>query len=180
MDSITYKRVTNQEELYQILELQQVNIANSISEEEKLNEGFVTVNHSFKILNTMNNACPHIIAKQNNNVVGYALSMVSKFKDTIEVLVPMFEEIDKSINNDYSYIVMGQICIDKSFRKQGLFRGLYNYMSQELNSNYDVLVTEVDTKNTRSLNAHKAVGFQVLKSYKSNNHHWELLIWNWK
>ncbi|WP_298238743.1 GNAT family N-acetyltransferase [uncultured Algibacter sp.] len=180
MHGIIYKRATTHNELHQILELQQANIINSISEKEKLSEGFVTVNHSFETLNAMNNACSHIIAKQNSEVVGYVLSMVSKFKDTIEVLVPMFKEIDKYLNNEYSYLVMGQICVDKIFRKQGLFRGLYNYMRQELNSNYDVLITEVDTKNIRSLNAHKAVGFQVLKSYKSNNHDWELLIWNWK
>ncbi|WP_298555874.1 N-acetyltransferase [uncultured Algibacter sp.] len=177
---IIYKQVVSDEELYQILELQHKNIPASISKTEKQKEGFVTVQHDFETLKIMNNACAHSIAKHNNRVVGYALSMVKEFKDTIPVLQPMFEEIETIIEPITSYVTMGQICIEKSYRKQGVFRGLYSYMQLKLNTVFDAVVTEVDTKNIRSLNAHYAVGFKWLKSYSLNHQNWELIIWNWK
>ena len=75
MNNIVYKRVTNQEELCQILELQKCNILISISEKEKQKEGFVTVQHNLEILKSMNNVCAHTIATHNNVVIGYALSI---------------------------------------------------------------------------------------------------------
>lgn len=177
---IIFKRASTDEELKQILALQRLNIPKSISDEERKNEGFVTVKHNFETLKAMNDKCAHIIATYNERVIGYALSMVKEFKNTIPVLKPMFKEIDKSIDEEISYITMGQICVDKAHRKQGVFRGLYGFMKQELNMEYDVIITEVDAKNTRSLNAHIAVGFELLKTYSSNNQDWELIIWNWK
>ena len=53
-------------------------------------------------------------------------------------------------------------------------------MKDELSKEYDAIITEVDVLNTRSSQAHKAVGFEILKNYSSNNQDWELIIWNWK
>ena len=97
--SIIYKRAETNEELQQILELQRTNIPASISEEEKKKEGFVTVHHTFEILKAMNDKCTHVIAKYNDEVVGYALCMLKEFKEDIEVLKPMFQKIDARLQN---------------------------------------------------------------------------------
>lgn len=178
--SIIYKRAETHEELAQILELQRTNIPASISEEEKKKEGFVTVHHTFEILKAMNEKCAHIIARYNNQVAGYALCMLKEFKEDIEVLKPMFQKIDDCLKDGETYVVMGQVCIDKAFRKQGLFRGLYNFMKEELQSDFDMIITEVDIANQRSLNAHYAVGFESLHRYSSNNQDWVLISWSWK
>ena len=180
MKNIIYKKAETTEELHQILELQRINIKGSISKEERKTEGFLTVQHDFEILNAMNNKCAHTIAKSNSNVVGYALSMVKEFKEEIAVLKPMFREIENAVDSNLSYIAMGQICIDKAFRKQGVFRGLYNAMKAHVKHEFDAIITEVDRNNTRSLNAHLAIGFKLLKTYKSDNQEWELIVWNWK
>jgi len=177
---IIYKRGQTEEELLQILALQQANIPSAISENERQQEGFVTVHHNFDVLKQMNDKCQHIIAKYKNKVIGYALCMIKDFKDDIEVLQPMFQQIDKLVSRDEVYIVMGQVCVDKSFRKQGVFRGLYEHMKSELCRDYNAIITEVDKKNTRSLNAHYAIGFKVLYSYRSNNQDWEILSWDIK
>jgi len=160
--------------------LQRVNIPSIISEEEKQQEGFVTVHHSFDILRQMNDKCAHVIAKNNDKVIGYALCMLKDFKEDIEVLRPMFERIDNCLQREDTYLVMGQICIDKRFRKQGVFRGLYQFMKEQLQSNYNMIVTEVDITNTKSINAHLAIGFNTLYSYRSNHQDWEILYWNLK
>lgn len=178
MGNISCKRAGTTEELNQILELQRANIPSVISEVEKQQEGFVTVYHNFEILKAMNDKCAHVIAKSNDKVVGYALCMLKSFKVDIEVLQPMFKQIDQCLD-DESYFVMGQICIDKEFRKQGIFRGMYGFMKQEMASKYNMIITEVDKKNTRSLNAHYALGFKLLHSYNSNQQDWALIAWDW-
>ncbi|HEX9826817.1 MAG TPA: GNAT family N-acetyltransferase, partial [Flavobacteriaceae bacterium] len=120
----------------------------------------------------MNDCCPHCIAKHGDKVVGYALSMHPKFADGIEVLKPMFIEINKIISGNAKYIIMGQICVGKNYRKRGIFRGLYNFMKQELQATFNYIITEVDAENLRSLNAHLAVGFEILREYHADNKDW--------
>ncbi len=180
MKNITYTTTSSINELQQILKLQQSNLPASISKTEKENEGFVTVQHDLEILKKMHQLEPHIIAKDHDNVIGYALSMVRSFKEHIDVLKPMFVKIDNLLNTDTSYIVMGQVCIDKEYRKQGVFRGLYRKMQEELNNKYDVLITEVAANNTRSLNAHYAIGFTDLLVYEADRVTWHLVQWHWK
>jgi len=175
---VRYKRVETPEELQQILELQRLNIPESLSDFEREKQGFVTVHHNLEILNAMNDKCPHVIATYNDKVIGYTLCMIKKFRDSIEVLQPMFQQIEKLANLDQSFIVMGQVCVAKKFRRKGVFRGLYIHMKNELKSKFNNIITEVDKQNTRSLNAHYAIGFKVLYSYRSNNQDWEILGWN--
>jgi hypothetical protein len=123
----TYTKVSSDKELSEILELQHKNLFENLSEEEKEKHGFVTIKHTLEILKAMQQSCPHTIAKHEGKVVGFALSMTKDFADDIAFLKPMFHEISKLVSTE-KYIVMGQICIDKDFRKQGVFRGLYQFM----------------------------------------------------
>jgi predicted GNAT family N-acyltransferase len=172
---IEFCRSTTIDELNQILELQRKNLYNNVSEVEQVQEGFVTVVHTYVILKKMNDVCPHIIAKEKNKVIGYALSMHPKFSNEIPVLKPMFEEIKKIIPKNEKYLAMGQICIDKVHRKRGVFRKLYETMKITAQSEFDSIITEVDAKNIRSLNAHYAVGFTHLKTYYSGGRDWAVI-----
>lgn len=181
---ITYSLSASEDELQEILHLQQRNLPNSVSEEDKKTEGFVTVQHDFQLLKAMHDTCPHILAKDGATVVGYALSMHPDFGERIEVLKPMFDEIN-SVNHLAStalsltvdrFIVMGQICIDKNYRKQGIFRMLYTTMRAELLPTFSAIITEVDAKNKRSLEAHYAVGFEELSRYTAGGQEWVLIL----
>ncbi len=178
--NLSYTVTSSIEELQQIIHLQQSNLPSSLSEEEKEAEGFVTVQHDLEILKKMHDYEPHIIVKDEGKLVGYALSMVSDFKTDIEVLKPMFEKIDTLLDGKTSYIVMGQICIDKAYRKQGVFRGLYYKMRDEFIYKYDLLITEVAANNTHSMQAHYAIGFSDLLVYEADGFTWHLIQWNWK
>ncbi|WP_103069299.1 GNAT family N-acetyltransferase [Aquimarina sediminis] len=177
--SIIYTVATSVAELEQIITLQHNNLPVSISQEEKETEGFVSVIHDLTILKKMNNKQPHIIAKDGNKVIAYALCMLNDFKDDIEVLKPMFSKINDHLDSNTSYIVMGQVCIDKAYRKQGVFRGLYQTMKRELHKKYDFLITEVASSNTRSLHAHRAIGFETLLTHESDGLEWNIIHWNW-
>lgn len=173
---IIFKQVSEKSELGQILELQQKNLNTALEASERKQEGFVTVAHTFDMIKDMNKACPHIVALSYGQVVGYALCMHPKFADTIDVLKPMFHEINKTLPKIENYLVMGQICIAKAYRRQGIFRKLYETMQNSIISNYKCIITEVDSTNTRSIAAHYAVGFKHLQSYQCGERHWELII----
>jgi GNAT superfamily N-acetyltransferase len=179
MKSIIYKRVSTLDELEQIRALQLQNGAQNITPEEKLQEGFVTLQHTVALLEQMNATCAHIIAKDNDMVIGFALVMLSSFRNEIEVLIPMFERIDGLVPNDKTYVIMGQICVDKKYRKQGIFRGLYHFYREELQHEFDYLITEVATINLRSMQAHEAVGFKVIDNYKDDDIIWNIILWDW-
>jgi len=172
---ITYCRSTTDDELKQILDLQQKNLFSNVSEIEQKQEGFVTVSHSLKLLKAMNNVCPHIIAKAKDKVVGYALCMHPMFSNKIDVLKPMFQEIETLVPRIEKYIVMGQVCVDQDFRKKGIFRNLYGTMQNAVQPEFKSIITGVDAKNERSLQAHYAIGFKLLKSHVSDGHDWQLI-----
>lgn len=179
MTSILYKRATTLDELDQIRKLQLQNSPQCINAVEKLQEGFVTVQHNVALLEQMNFACAHIIAKDNDSVIGFALVMLSSFRNEIKLLIPMFEKIDELVPKCKTYVVMGQICIAKNYRKQGIFRALYHFYKSELEDQFDFLVTEVDATNVRSLQAHEAVGFKIIDSYEEDGIVWNIVSWDW-
>lgn len=172
---ITFKSAASEADLNQILALQRANLPGNISSEDKKKEGFVTVSHTFDLLKTMNDACSHIVAKSEGIVIGYALCMHPRFANEIEVLRPMFDEINALHPKIKNYIVMGQICIAKAFRGQGAFRKLYQTMRVAVQPEFEQIITEVDADNMRSLRAHHAVGFEELKTYRSGEQNWKLL-----
>lgn len=176
---IQFKRVSSEKELYQILDLQKKNAIPSLSDHEKEKEGFVTVVHSFEIIKQMNDASAHIIAKDGDNLVGYALVMLKEFRDEISLLSAMFETASELLGNK-NYLAMGQICVAKEYRKQGVFRGMYTFYKEELQIEFDCLLTEVATDNTRSLAAHKSIGFEIIKTQITQGTSWELMNWKWK
>jgi GNAT superfamily N-acetyltransferase len=179
MKTVLYKRASTLDELEQIRTLQLQNSSQNITSDEKLQEGFVTVQHTVSLLEQMNTACAHIIAKDGEKVVGFALVMLSSFRNEIEVLIPMFERIDSLIPTGKSYVIMGQVCVDKNYRKQGIFRGLYDFYRTQLQQEFDFLITEVANVNLRSMSAHEAIGFKAIDSYEEDGITWNIMLWDW-
>jgi len=173
---LVYKQADSRVELEQILDLQDKNLPGCLSPNEKAAEGFVTVCHSLETLEHMNNVCGHIIALDGDILAGYALCMHPDFADRIPVLKPMFSQIHTVLPKTRRYLVMGQICIDKAYRQKGIFRELYSNMKHFSKDDFDYIITEVDTKNTRSLGAHKAVGFRKLCAYSSGGQDWVVIF----
>ncbi len=124
----------------------------------------------------MNEVCPHIIAKDKDKVVGYTLCMHPMFSEELEFLKPMFNELRAILTEDEKFIVMGQNCIDKGYRKKGIFRNLYQTMKQVTSPEFECIITEVDAKNKRSINAHYAIGFTHLITHLSNGRSWKLIL----
>ena len=74
---------------------------------------------------------------------------------------------------------MGQICIHKNYRGQGLFDALYQKHRTLHETEFDCLITSISTRNHRSLRAHERVGFKILNTYKETTEEWVTVVWDW-
>lgn len=184
--SIIYTFSETEADLIQILDLQKRNLEKNLEVGELIDQGFVTADHSLELLADMNQEGPHVIAKVGNQTIGYALVMTETFKMRLPVLVPMFDEIAATVYrgkslSEYRYFVMGQVCIDKRYRGQGVFPGLYQAMRKRFENEYDLVVTEISSRNPRSIRAHEKVGFEAVYQYCSeeDGEDWLLVVWDW-
>ena len=75
----------------------------------------------------------------------------------------------ESLLRDLPYVVMGQVCVDKAHRGQGIFDGLYLQMQKVMKGHFEYIITEVATRNTRSMRAHERVGFTNELIYTADN-----------
>ena len=179
---ISYEVVSSKSQLFQIIELQNENLKINLDDETKEEEGFVTLSHSISILEEMNNLFPHVVAIYDNQVVGYTLIMLPSMSQAIFELKPMFTKINEinyngALLKDSAYFVMGQVCIQKAFRGRQVFSKMYDKLNEVMRSQFQFIVTEIDAKNKRSINAHKKVGFIQLKRYTDDqNIEWIIVL----
>ncbi|HMG89084.1 MAG TPA: GNAT family N-acetyltransferase [Chryseolinea sp.] len=182
---IVYTTSQNDNELKGILNLQKANLARNLHQEEIENQGFVTVLHRLEDLQKMNAIEQHIIAKDDDTVVAYLLAMTEKSKFDIPVLVPMFEMFEtiqyknKPLSK-YNYMVVGQVCVHKKYRGQGVLDKCYDLYIDNFRQRYDFAVTEIATSNQRSLNAHKRIGFRTIHEYAApDGEQWAIVLLEW-
>lgn len=181
---ITYQLARTDHDIQGILALQKKNLPTQLDAQETKNQGFVTVNHSFELLKSMNNTNASIIAKDDDQIVGYNIAMTKAFAKDIPVLIPMFGIMDhltfkgQSLK-EVNYIVCGQVCVAKAYRGQGIFDGMYQAYRQYYKDRFPVILTEIATRNTRSLRAHERVGFEIVHSYNTPDEQWEIVKWEW-
>jgi L-amino acid N-acyltransferase YncA len=182
---ITYTTADTATDLEGILKLQKANLARDLTHEEIQSQGFVTVDHTFAQLKKLNDAEKHIIAKDKDRVVAYLLAMTKDCRQDIPILFPMFEVFDSiRYNNrkvsECNYLVVGQVCVDKQYRGQGILDRAYAAYRDHFSSKYDFAITEIAATNTRSRNAHQRIGFREVHSYRSpDGVEWVVVIWEW-
>ncbi|MDP1815008.1 MAG: GNAT family N-acetyltransferase [Leadbetterella sp.] len=165
-----FERAYSDESIRQILNLQKRNLKKHLSDAEKESQGFVTAEHTFEQLKNINDAEPSVVITDNGIVVAYAIAMLeSAAKD-----MPVFDELFSTVASltyknlpmtSYKYIFVGQLCIDKNYRGQGLVEKLYAFYKEELKPKYDFAVTDISEHNPRSLKAHQKSGFEIIHSF---------------
>jgi hypothetical protein len=171
-------------ELEQILELQRQNLAPQLTPEVVRSQGFVTAEHDLAALERMHDLAPSIVATTPERVVGYALTMLAEARPYVPILAPMFEMFESlrwrgRLLTALPFYVMGQVCVARDYRAQGVFDALYRGHRASYSERFELLVTEIATRNARSLRAHERVGFQPLHRYRDSVDEWLIVGWDW-
>lgn len=186
MASLNYTLAQSESDLQGIIDLQKNNLQANLTTGEILSQGFVTVIHSLSEVTTLNNIQPHVICTANGKVIAYLLAMTARSRDGIPALILMFKKFSEIIINGkpvatYQYIVVGQVCVDIGYRGKGILDKCYDLYRSNFEGRYDFAITEIATRNLRSLNAHKRIGFYEIGKYISDNvEEWTIVVWNWQ
>jgi hypothetical protein len=179
----------SQETLEQILDLQARNYKDNLSPEEAAEQGFLTARYSLSDLETMRGPYRHVVAMDGGGrLAGYALVMLKEFGRDFPLLVSMFERINRLTFGgrrlaETSYFVMGQVCVEKKYRGNKdlqVFDRLYEGLKAQMSGDFDLVVTEVSSRNPRSSKAHARVGFQPADRYLDEKDAWEIIVWDWR
>jgi GNAT superfamily N-acetyltransferase len=177
--------VRDRRDLEQILALQRDNLAPALSPDEARAQGFVTVQHNLDILERMHALAPSIVARDGERIAGYALAMPLETQSYLPILDSLFQLLGTLSWRgrrlpELSHYVMGQICVAKEYRGQGVFDALYQGHRAEYATRFDLLVTEIATRNTRSLRAHERVGFVPIHYHADHVDDWVIVGWDWQ
>jgi ribosomal protein S18 acetylase RimI-like enzyme len=174
---IIAKQTETKQELLQILQLQQQYLAGHNSTTEEKEQGFVTVHHTLEKLEQLHALVPSVIVKDGERVIAYAGSLIPELASMFEMLETLSWK-ERPLQQ-YRYYVMGQVCVDKPYRGQGVFQMLYDKHKDLMQPSYDFVVTEIATRNTRSIRAHEKVGFELLHRFKDEKEEWDMVLWDW-
>lgn len=149
-------------------------------------DGFVTVEHTLDILRAMHAIAPSVVAREPHGaIVGYAIVMPKESRTLLPILEPMFAMIERlppaalSAKPDPRWYVMGQIAVAPAHRGSGVFDALYAEHRARYQARFDLVITEVATRNTRSMRAHQRVGFRTVITYRDATDEWALIAWDW-
>jgi GNAT superfamily N-acetyltransferase len=177
--------VRGSRELEAILALQSENHASRVSAELARTQGFVTAQHTLASLEQMHALGPSIVARTSDGqLAGYALMMAREARALVPVLEPMFELLEtlswrRTPLSALRHYLMGQICVAEAFRGKGVFDALYRGHRAHYAQRFDLIVTEVSTRNERSLRAHARVGFEELHRFRDATDEWSIIGWDW-
>ena len=171
-------------DLEDILALQRENLRGVGSAEDEQREGFVTVAHTSEVLERMHAIAPSVIAREDGALAGYALVMPVETRALVPILGPMFAELDKltwlgRALAETPYYVMGQICVARAFRGRAVVDAMYREHRARYRDRFALCVTEIATRNTRSLRVHERVGFVTIHTYKDFEDEWAVVAWDW-
>lgn len=184
-DYVSIGASTSAQDQAGILALQCRNLAWHLTLEQRTRDGFLLVEHAPDVLARMAEAAPQIVAKVGDDVVAYALTMLTTFRDWVPALVPMFDTFEKLTYEgrqlaDWRYYVIGQICVAEAYRGQGLVSRLYQHHRETFASDFDLCVTEIAADNLRSMRAHEKIGFRVLHTFTDATTRWNIVVWPWR
>jgi len=183
---ISYTRANDDRDLMGIISLQRQNLPQSLDAEEMQSQGFVTVVHEMEVLKKMNAVEKSVIARDKETVIAYLLAMTTASRYDLPVLVPMFDVFEDilfrgKVLSSYNYIVVGQVCVDKRYRGQGVLDECYSFYVSCFKEKYDFAVTEIATSNVRSIRAHRRIGFETIHEYTAPDHEkWSIVVLDWK
>lgn len=188
MMSVQYTLVRGLRDLEQILALQAENHRDCIDAATAAQDGFTSVRHDPHVLGAMNHAHPSAIAVCGDVLAGYCLMMGQQFRDQVPMLAPLFALFDRlqwrgtPLAGNPRWFVMGQVCVARAFRGQGVFDGLYRQLRDAYAAQFDFVVTEISQRNVRSMRAHRRVGFETLEVYHdaAANEDWAVVVWDWR
>jgi hypothetical protein len=185
---ISIGTVQSDEDVLAIAALLKANLRRNFSLDMQNSNGFLSIEYELDFLRRINQLAPSIIAKDSTSkLVGYSLVVLPEIASEVPELnelvslISTLEYKGKSLRN-YTYYIMGQVCIADGFRGQKIFDQMYDKHRELYADRYQLLISDISSANVRSLRAHARVGFELVHSVKNliSGETWNTVVWNWQ
>lgn len=176
--------LATKKDLPAIIELQRLNLGRNLAEDEKKSQGFVSVETPLELLTNINSQEGVIVARLDEEIIGYIVRMTKEDASTIPLLKPFIARFPNitfkgKALTDYNYCILGQVCIKKEHRGNGLLEKLYKEFQNRSVRKYELAISEIGANNPRSLYVHlNKVGFEVIEQYSAEGQDWFVVILN--
>ena len=151
-NTLLFRRALN-EDLAGVYELQVQNFADNLTESQK-KDGFLSICFNLEQLKEMADDGIMIVALWELRVVGFLGAQTCRYNLAIPIAKVMIDTLSHSIEQDKT-LVYGPVCIDSSFRGQGILEQMYAFLVKETTSTYSTLITFISANNPRSIAVHR-------------------------
>ena len=175
-------RKANERDLSSVKKLQELSLSRNVPENDKEKEGFVSVESDISLLRTINKDIGILIADTDGKAIGYEMPLAPEHAAQIPLLDPFVEKFIELIYDgkrigDYSWVIEGQINVDKEHKGKGIAETLHKNFVNMLKGKYDLIITEISDQNPRSLHVHtKKLGMSIVDEYQAEGRNWYILM----
>ena len=143
-----------------IVELNKANFIANLSEADR-HDGFLSAVFTLEQTAAMAEDLGTTVAIVDGRMAGFLCAFRNDFDHGSPVVAKMIESYDYlsfegRLLNSYKSYAYGPVCIDRTHRRQGLLRGLFDEQKRQLAGRFEVGVALIARSNQHSMDAHVA------------------------
>ena len=136
-----------------VCELLKANYVGNLSESQR-KDGFLSIDFDADQIKEMADDGVMIVALFECRIVGFLTTQTCEYNLKIPIAKTMIETLSHTIDA-HKTLVCGPVCIDSSFRGQGVLEQMYKLLAREAEGTYNTGITFVSDSNPRSIAAHR-------------------------
>ncbi len=149
--------------------LQNQNLSTVLADDQK-SDGFLSTAFTADQFIRMSESVAVVVGRNGDDVIGFICA--STVEDCSEnplpaAMIARFPEILIGAHrlSELKCFIAGPVCVDKNYRGQGVFEGLYAELVGKAAAEYQAALALVSTANPRSIKAHAKIGMEVVGSF---------------
>lgn len=156
------------------------NARDALSEETRRN-GFLTGHFTVEKFAAMANNLAIVVADDKGEIAGFLCATTRDMANPAPIIQVMLAACERvSFRNrrlsDWNVFIYGPVCVASAYRGQGVLKGLFARLKQEVTGKYDAGVAFVDRENPYSLHAHvQGLGITDAGSFEFKSHAYHIL-----
>lgn len=164
-----------------IIELQNVNTPDQLSEEEK-KQGFIVSSMTEHTLDAINKNLGVLVAIEEGNLAGFVCLTTTDPIPDHPVVKAMYESFpQQSFNHkplaEYRIFLYGPVLVNQKWRGQGVVKKLFYAVKDFTENQYDLGAAFINDKNLHSLAVHiQGLGMTALKPFTCKNETFQLAV----
>jgi L-amino acid N-acyltransferase YncA len=170
MEKKTFQfRLAFGDDFEKMVPLQNQNLATALSDDQK-SDGFLSAAFTAEQFKRMSESVAVVVALDATDVIGFVCASTAEFNSSSPLpaaMIARFPEVmigTQRLDKLKSFVA-GPVCVDKNYRGQGVFEGLYAELFENSPVEYQVALALISTANPRSVRAHAKLGMEVVDSF---------------